>query len=315
LTALLELDGLSKGFPQRGAWGRSEGWLWALRGLHLSVEEGETVGLVGESGCGKSTLARVALRLLEPEAGSIRFAGRDITRARRGALRSVRRDLQIVFQDPFASLDPRMRVGRIVEEGLKVHRLGDRRGRRRKVADVLERCGLSADDGGRFPHQFSGGQRQRIGIARALAMEPRMLVCDEPVSALDVSIQAQILNLLRDLQAEHGLTYLFISHDLRVVHYLCDRVCVMYGGRLVEQAPAEKLFSEPAHPYTRGLFAAIPGADRSRSARIPSGAVREQEGQCPFYARCPEAEPACTEWAFQGYRKGRGHEVACRRAT
>ena len=315
MSALLELSGVSKGFPRSGPWGRREEPLWAVRDVDLQVGPGETVGLVGESGCGKSTLARTALRLLEPDAGAVRFAGEDITRAGRQALRSARRHMQIVFQDPFASLDPRMRVGRIVEEGLKVHGLGDRASRRRRVAEVLERCGLGPEAAGKFPHQFSGGQRQRIGIARALAMEPRLIVCDEPISALDVSIQAQILNLLGDLQRDMGLAYLFISHDLRVVRHLCDRVCVMYGGRMVEAGPAETLFEQPAHPYTRGLLAALPGIQRQRAERIPAAATRQHEGECPFYARCPEAEPACARWAFQTYDAGRGRDVACRRAV
>jgi len=252
---------------------------------------------------------------MEPDSGRVRFAGTDITHARRRALRSVRRDMQMVFQDPFASLDPRMRVGRIVEEGLKVHGLGDRAARRRRVAEVLERCGLSADAGEKFPHQFSGGQRQRIGIARALAMEPRLIVCDEPISALDVSIQAQILNLLADLQRDMGLAFLFISHDLRVVRYLCRRVCVMYGGRIVESGPTEALFDRPEHPYTRGLLAAVPGAAREHGARIPAAAARAAEGECPFFERCPEAEPACARWPFQAYARPGGREVACRRAV
>jgi oligopeptide/dipeptide ABC transporter ATP-binding protein len=283
--------------------------------VSLRVDAGEAVGLVGESGCGKSTLARVALRLAEAHSGSIRFDGEDITRLSGRALQRVRRDMQIVFQDPFASLNPRMRVERIVGEGLKVHGLGDRRERRAAVVRVLERCGLDAGAADKLPHQFSGGQRQRIGIARALAMRPRLMVCDEPLSALDVSIQAQILNLLRELQQDYGLGYLFISHDLRVVRFLAQRVLVMYGGRIVESAPAEALFERPAHPYTRGLLAAIPGAGRDPGARIPAMDVRAHEGMCPFYARCPEAEPACAEWALEMRELRPGHTVACRRAV
>ena len=316
MSALLELDGLAKAFPVRGQWGRRAEPNWAVRDVSLQVSEGEAVGLVGESGCGKSTLARLALRLAEPQAGSIRFDGTDITRLSGRALRRVRRDLQIVFQDPFASLNPRMRVERIVAEGLKVHGLvPDKRQRRQAVGEVLERCGLDAGAAGRFPHQFSGGQRQRIGIARALTMRPRLLVCDEPLSALDVSIQAQILNLLRDLQQDYGLGYLFISHDLRVVRFLAQRVLVMYAGRIVESAPAEALFERPAHPYTRGLLAAIPGARRDPQARIPAMPVRAEEGECPFYARCPEAEPACARWTLASRELRPGHTVACRRAA
>ena len=315
MSALLELEGVSKAFYPRGPWGQAEAPFWAVWNTHLAVGEGETVGLVGESGCGKSTLARAAMRLLEPDSGTVRFDGRDISHAKRKFLRPVRRDMQIVFQDPFASLNPRMRVRRIIEEGLKIHGLGDWAQRREWVAEVLERCGLGPEAADKFPHQFSGGQRQRIGIARALAIRPRLIVCDEPVSALDVSIQAQILNLLKDLQRELGLAYLFISHDLRVVRYLADRVMVMYGGRIVESAPVATLFAHPAHPYTRGLLAAVPGAHRDRAARVPSGAVREQSGDCPFYARCPWAEPACAAWSFQAYDRRGDHEVACRRAV
>jgi oligopeptide/dipeptide ABC transporter ATP-binding protein len=315
VSELLELQGLSKAFTQRGPWGRGGQTFWAVRDVNLSVAPGETVGLVGESGCGKSTLARTALRLLEPDHGAIRFDGADITHAGRKGLRPARRGMQIVFQDPFASLDPRMRVGRIIEEGLTIHGLGDRAQRRRRVVDVLERCGLPGAAADKFPHQFSGGQRQRIGIARALAMEPRLIVCDEPVSALDVSIQAQILNLLKELQAEMGLAYLFISHDLRVVRYLSDRVTVMYGGRVVEEGPTDAVYDAPAHPYTRGLLAAVPGGQRDRQARIPAGAVRPAAGECPFYDRCPMAEPACAEWAFRAERRSPGHRVACRRAV
>ncbi|MBK9036393.1 MAG: ATP-binding cassette domain-containing protein [Myxococcales bacterium] len=267
----------------------------AVEDVSLTIAAGETLGLVGESGCGKSTLGRTVLRLLAPTAGAIRFDGVDVARLSESAMRPLRRKMQMIFQDPYASLNPRMSVGTAVAEPLVIHQpqLG-RSARADKVAALLARVGLPADAAARFPHEFSGGQRQRIGIARALAVEPTFVVCDEPISALDVSIQAQIVNLLQDLQAADHLTYLFISHDLKIVQHLCDRVAVMYLGRVVELAAAAELYRSPRHPYTRALLSAVPVADPSAAARrqriVLTGDVPSPLAPppgCAFHPRCP----------------------------
>jgi oligopeptide/dipeptide ABC transporter ATP-binding protein len=272
----------------------------AVDGVTFDVERGTTLALVGESGCGKTTTGRLVLRLLEPTAGSVRFEGRELQTFSAAELRSLRRRVQIIFQDPFSSLDPRMTTADIVSEGLEIHGMVARRERIEKVAALLEQVGLSRHDMRKFPHQFSGGQRQRIGIARALATGPELVVCDEAVSALDVSIQAQILNLLKDLQAELGLTYLFISHDLNVVRYIADKVAVMYLGQIVELAPTEEIFTNPQHPYTKALLAAVPSVDPDEKPTVhvqgdvPSPAHPPQG--CRFHTRCAQATPECTAY-------------------
>jgi peptide/nickel transport system ATP-binding protein len=291
--SFVSVENLTKHFPQRGALFGPKRVVRAVDGVSFEVNEGETLGLVGESGCGKSTLGRSILRLIEPTSGKVRIAGTEVTALASGPLRSFRRTAQIIFQDPFASLNPRMRIGDALSEPLEIHGLaGDRSGRKKRVAELLERVGLSPGMSERFPRDFSGGQRQRIGIARALAVEPRFIVADEPLSALDVSIQAQIVNLLVDLQRERKLTYLFISHDLKVVEHVCDRVAVMYLGRIVEMAHAEQLYKSPRHPYTRALLSAVPVPDPEKQRMrivlpgdVPSPA--EPPPGCPFHPRCP----------------------------
>jgi len=260
MTPLLAVDRLAKHFPRRAGWRRIEP-LRAVDDVSFQIEEGETFGLVGESGCGKSTTGRAILRLIEPTSGSVRFRGEDVTAFDAARLRHWRRDVQIVFQDPYSSLNPRMRAGAIVREPLEIHGIGTPASREARVAELFSLVGLDPGHRNRFPHEFSGGQRQRIGIARALALEPALVILDEAVSALDVSIQAQVVALLRDLQQRLQLTYLFISHDLRLVADFCDRVAVMRAGRIVELAPAKMLFAQPRHAYTRALLQAIPSLD------------------------------------------------------
>ncbi|MEE8532406.1 MAG: oligopeptide/dipeptide ABC transporter ATP-binding protein [Alphaproteobacteria bacterium] len=270
----------------------------AVDGVSLALAGGETLGVVGESGCGKSTLGRTILRLLEPTAGEIVFDSADLLALDPRALRAARRDMQMIFQDPFASLDPRLRVGAIIAEPLVIHGIGSRRERRRAVAELIETVGLDADAATRYPHEFSGGQRQRIGIARAVALEPRLIIADEPVSALDVSIQSQILNLMVDLRRRFGLAYIFISHDLAVVEHVADTVAVMYLGRIVEYAAVDDLFARPGHPYTAALISAVPEPDpaRRRDRVVLKGDMPNPENPppgCPFHPRCPMAMDAC----------------------
>ena len=296
---LVEVVNLKKYFPvRRGVFRRVAGHVKAVDDVSFAIQPGETLGLVGESGCGKTTVGRTLLRLYRPDAGRVLFDGEDVTNVRGRRLRELRRDMQIVFQDPFSSLNPRMTIRSIVEEGLLVHRLGNRKERLERVCYVLERVGLDPSYINRYPHEFSGGQRQRIGVARALALQPRFIVLDEPISALDVSIQSQIINLLNDLKDEFQLTYLFISHDLSVVEYVSDRVAVMYLGEIVETATSGELYHNPLHPYTKALLSSIPllspTAKRERiilEGDVPSP-VNPPSG-CRFHPRCPFVMDVC----------------------
>jgi oligopeptide/dipeptide ABC transporter ATP-binding protein len=314
---LLDIVDLKKHFPvRRSAFGARRGMVKAVDGVSFEVRPGETLGLVGESGCGKSTVGRMILRLIEPTSGAVRFDGEDLLALEGEALRRRRADLQLIFQDPYGSLDPRQTVGQIVGEPLVIHGIGDRVERQARVLKLIERVGLSAEHLGRHPHEFSGGQRQRIGIARALALDPRLIVCDEAVSALDVSIQAQVVNLLKRLQREIGLTYLFIAHDLAVVRHISTRVAVMYLGRIVELAPTAELFARPYHPYTQALLSAIPRpkpeARRSRvllSGDVPSPMA--PPSGCRFHTRCPLAIDRCRVEDPQTQDLGGGWSVAC----
>ena len=301
---LLEAVDLEKHFPLHGAgiFNRQTASLRAVDGVSLLIQPGETLGLVGETGCGKSTLARCLTRLYDVTGGTVRFQGKDITSLPRREMRPLRREMQMIFQDPYGSLNPRRRVGSIIGDAFSIHGIEDGAGRKRRVQELMELVGLNPEHYNRFPADFSGGQRQRIGVARALALKPKLIVCDEPVSALDVSIQAQVLNLLTDLQDELNLTYLFISHDLSVVRHVSDRIAVMYLGKIVEVAPSDELFDSTRHPYTRALLSALPPADpdtadsRERIVLVgdlPSP-VNPPSG-CRFHPRCPKAQKDCVE--------------------
>jgi len=316
---LLRVWNLAKEFPIRGGlFGGHAGSVHAVDGVDFNIDRGETLGLVGESGCGKSTTGRCVLRLIEPSWGDIRFEGKNVRSLAASELRVLRRDIQIIFQDPYASLNPRMSVGEIIGEALIIHRLTKtRRQFEERVVSLLETVGLQADHMGRYPNEFSGGQRQRIGIARALAVEPKLIICDEPVSALDVSIQAQVINLLEDLQQKFGLAYLFIAHDLSVVEHISDRVAVMYLGRIVETAPARELYASPLHPYTEALLSAVPIPDprvkRQRvrlTGEVPSPI--DPPSGCHFHTRCPVAQfPLCSSERPALKQSSDGHWVAC----
>jgi len=313
---LIEARGVRKYFPMRTGSLGPAAIVRAVDGIDLGIRKGETLGLVGESGCGKSTLGRLFLRLIEPTDGAIFHKGIDLNSLRRGALRARRRDLQIIFQDPFGSLNPRKTVGAIIAEAYAIHGLGDRKTRARWVAETLDLVALPRDAGRRYPHEFSGGQRQRIGIARALALKPEFVVCDEAVSALDVSVQSQIINLMQDLQQELSLTYLFISHNLAVVRHISTRIAVMYLGRIVELAEAEALFARPAHPYTRALLSAVPVShpDLPRHRHVLRGDVPSATSVpkgCRFASRCQFAEARCRELDPELTGLADGRAIAC----
>jgi oligopeptide transport system ATP-binding protein len=317
---ILEITNLVKHFPIKSGIliDRQIGAVQAVDDVSFAVGEGETLGLVGESGCGKSTLARSILQLLKPTSGSVRFRGKELTDLSRRELRPLRREMQMIFQDPYASLNPRKRVGQIVGDPLKLHGLASGGELRNRVESLLDRVGLSPEHYNRYPHEFSGGQRQRIGIARALALEPKMVIADEPVSALDVSIQAQIINLLEDLQDEFGLTYVFVAHDLGVVRHVSDRIAVMYLGKIVEIGPADEVYSKPIHPYTASLLSAIPIPDpqknRAREPIVLEGDVPSPANPppaCRFHTRCPKATDICSELEPQLIHYGNGHWAAC----
>jgi oligopeptide/dipeptide ABC transporter ATP-binding protein len=316
---ILQVEGLVKHFPIRsGLLRRQVGEIHAVDGVDISLRSGETLGVVGESGCGKSTLARTIIRLIEPTAGRIVFDGEDITKHDRNELRKVRRNMQFVFQDPFASLDPRMTVRKIVAEPLHIHGVYEERGGEDRVRELLETVHLSPEHANRFPHEFSGGQRQRIGVARALALGPKLLLLDEPVSALDVSIQAQVINLLKEIQQQFGIAYIFIAHDLSVVRHISDRIAVMYLGKIVEMGSRQDIYERPAHPYTQSLMSAapIPNPDRrDKGTRIvlegdvPSPA--HPPSGCRFRTRCWKAEEVCADEVPELIDRGQGHPVAC----
>jgi len=317
--ALLEIRDLKKHFPvPSGALGKAHEYVKAIDGVSFDVDDGETVGLVGESGCGKTSLGRCLVRLSEPTGGTVTFEGQELSSLSGSAMREKRRKMQMIFQDPYASLNPRMRVGEIVAEGLTIHGLATGNALKLRVRELLTRVGLREEYYGRYPHEFSGGQRQRIAIARALITQPKLIVADEPVSALDVSVQAQVLNLMQDLQEQFGLSYILISHDLAVVDYLCDEVAVMYLGRIVEQGRPEDLFERCAHPYTRALLDAVPrarasGGRRRRGAQAIASQSAAAAG-CPYVARCALADQHCREVLPLLRKIGEAHFAACHKA-
>jgi len=320
-NAVLEVQGLVKHFPvRRGFFQRPIGHIQAVDGVDLALAPGKTLGLVGESGCGKSTVGRLILKLLEPDAGRIAFRGEEISGYTQDEMKPLRREMQIIFQDPYGSLNPRMTVSQTIEEGLRITGMKHPQERKDRVLELLHMVGLAPSAADRYPHEFSGGQRQRVGLARALSVEPSLVICDEPISALDVSIQAQIINLLEGLQSRLGLSYLFISHDLNVVGYMSDTVAVMYLGHIMEVAPADALFDRALHPYTQALLSAVPVADPDERAEpatlggdVPS--AYEPPPGCKFQGRCPLVEDRCKEGKIEMVSVDADHQVRCWKVT
>ena len=316
--SILRIDGVKKYFPiRRGFFQSIVGWVKAVDGVSFEIERGTTMGLVGESGCGKTTVARLILKLLESDEGKIIFQGRDISRLSEREMKPFRKEVQIIFQDPFGSLNPRMTVGQCIEEGIRISGVRQASRRKERLETLVKMVGMSVDSVDRYPHEFSGGQRQRIGIARALSVEPSLIVCDEPVSALDVSIQAQIINLLKDLQDQLGLSYLFISHDLNIVGYLCDMISVMYNGSIMESASSEDIFDHPYHPYTVSLLSAVPDPDKNWVVKLSREQRHDQDPVfqgCRHQNECHLVETRCRSNTIDVVNVGENHFVRCWKA-
>jgi oligopeptide/dipeptide ABC transporter ATP-binding protein len=315
---ILRIEELKKYFPiHRGFLQKITGWVKAVDGVSFDIEQGKTMGLVGESGCGKTTIARLILKLLDSDEGKIIFQGRDISRFSEREMKPFRKEVQIIFQDPFGSLNPRMTVGQCIDEGIRISGVKQASRRKERLDALMKMVGMSYDSADRYPHEFSGGQRQRIGIARALSVEPSLIVCDEPVSALDVSIQAQIINLLKDLQDQLGLSYLFISHDLNIVGYLCDTISVMYNGAIMESASSEDIFNHPYHPYTVSLLSAVPDPDKSWDAKLSHEQHEESDAiyeGCKHQKKCSLVETRCLSNTIDLVKVGENHYVRCWKA-